>query len=146
MTGRPLDRAERALVDRIVQAYEHESAHIALFRQQLLAALTSAPALDSCVHSIRSRLKDPEHLRNKLERKLRKSDETGEKFNVTPDNLLTTVNDLVGIRILHLYTRQIREIDVAVRAILAENHFTLLEGPFARTWDDESRAYFRECG
>src|SRR5690606_12622999 len=83
-----------------------------------------------------------DHLRDKLVRKWQRA---GENFDVRPDNLLVAVNDLVGIRILHLYTRQIQEIDATLREILDENKFKLIEGPFARTWDDESRAFFQEC-
>src|SRR5262249_2836849 len=28
----------------------------------------------------------------------------------------------------------------------AEQKYELIEGPFARTWDDESRVFFQECG
>lgn len=55
------------------------------------------------------------------------------------------INDLVGIRILHLYTREIPNIDTELRKIFQENQYALLEGPFARTWDDESRQFFRDC-
>jgi ppGpp synthetase/RelA/SpoT-type nucleotidyltranferase len=91
-------------------------------------------------------LKDPDHLRDKLLRKLKEARDKGKPFNITPDNLLRKITDLVGVRILHLYTRQIRQIDAALRDVFAESKFELFEGPFARTWDDESRAFFKECG
>src|SRR5439155_324946 len=47
---------------------------------------------------------------------------------------------------LHLHTRQIRDIDQVLRGIFEEQRFGLIEGPFARTWDDESRAFLRSCG
>jgi putative GTP pyrophosphokinase len=56
------------------------------------------------------------------------------------------VNDLAGIRLLHLHTRQIRDIDTALREIFEEQLYELIEGPFARTWDDEMRGFFVECG
>ncbi len=115
------------------------------FHNQLLQALTGSLKLGGLVHSIRSRLKDPEHLRDKLKRKWQKKIESAEEFDITGHNLLVRVNDLVGIRILHLYTRQIQDIDAAVREILDENQYKLLEGPSARTWDDESRAFFEKC-
>ena len=63
-----------------------------------------------------------------------------------PENLLTSINDLAGVRILHLHTRQIQRIDPLLREIFAEQKYELLEGPFARTWDDESREFFKACG
>ena len=140
-----MNRAQLNQIDRLVQEYERHKALIDIFHNQLLSALTGSPKLGSLVHSIRSRIKDPEHLRDKLRRKWQKKLDAGEAFDITADNLLVRVNDLVGIRILHLYTRQIQDIDAAVREILIEGQYKLVEGPFARTWDDESRAYFEAC-
>jgi ppGpp synthetase/RelA/SpoT-type nucleotidyltranferase len=95
---------------------------------------------------MKSRLKDPDHLRGKLLGKLEEERQRGKPFRIAPDNLARTINDLLGVRILHLYTRQIRSIDDALRDVFAESKFALIEGPLARTWDDESREFFRECG
>jgi len=50
------------------------------------------------VHSVRARLKDPEHL---LEKLIRKSDPTKEP--VTAANLQERVTDLIGLRAIHLF-------------------------------------------
>jgi putative GTP pyrophosphokinase len=134
------------LVDEILLAYDAKLKIITTFQTQLLAALTSSDALSDAVHSIRSRIKGRDRLRDKLVRKMTDATEKGEAFAVTPDNLLVTINDLAGVRLLHLHTRQIREIDAALREVFAEQQYELREGPFARTWDDESRAFFQECG
>lgn len=94
---------------------------------------------------MRSRLKSSDHLRDKLARKIRECKQAKKAFEITSDNLFVKVNDLVGVRLLHLYTRQIPAIDVALREVLKEGRYDLLEGPFARTWDDESRQYFKAC-
>lgn len=137
---------ERAKIDALIQAYEQQTTPIGLFRDQFLLALTASSRLSKHVHSLRSRLKHRDHLRDKLERKLLKCKVVGQPFDITTTNLTLKINDLVGIRVLHLYTRQIREIDAALREIFHDGQYELLEGPFARTWDDESREYFRECG
>lgn len=134
------------LIDEILLAYDSKLKVVTTFRTQLLAALTSSDALSDAIHSIRSRIKDRDHLHDKLVRKLADAAEKGEAFAVTPDNLLVTINDLAGVRLLHLHTRQIRDIDAALREIFGEQQYELREGPFARTWDDESRAFFQECG
>jgi putative GTP pyrophosphokinase len=139
-------RSEVKLFDSLIQTYEKHSAQISLFRDQLLIALSSSSDLGKLVHSMRSRLKNPDHLRDKLQRKMLKCRVTHEPFDVRPENLLVKINDLVGVRILHLYTRQIRLIDTSIREILQEAKYELLEGPFARTWDDESRSFFQQCG
>src|SRR5260370_24087956 len=84
-------------------------------------------------------------MRDKLVRKLRQCKKEKSVFDIRPESLLIKVNDLVGVRILHLYTSQIRIIDAAVREVFRENKYNLLEGPFARTWDDESRQFFHAC-
>lgn len=129
----------------LVDSYSSHTEHVTLFRNQLLLALTSSAKLSALIHSLRSRIKDPEHLREKLERKLAECRSKREGFEIRPENLLLKINDLVGIRILHLHTRQISQIDTVLKEIFKENQYSLIEGPFARTWDDESREYFKEC-
>ncbi len=133
-------------VEELLAAYDSQYETIATFRDQLYAALASSAELTGHIHSIRTRLKDRDHLRGKLFRKMVECEARGEPFRITPENLLTEINDLVGVRILHLYTRQIQEIDLLLRGIFDEQTYDLREGPFARTWDDESREFFRSCG
>jgi putative GTP pyrophosphokinase len=130
----------------LVATYEANRDKIELFQTQLLAALQGSSDLQQHIHSMRVRVKDAGHLREKLDRKRSACESAGEAFDVTPANLLTTITDLAGVRLLHLYTRQIRQIDAALRKIFDEQSYELREGPFARTWDDESREFFRSCG
>jgi ppGpp synthetase/RelA/SpoT-type nucleotidyltranferase len=111
-----------------------------------LRGLVVMQPLSGLVHSFKARLKDPEHLRDKLRRKMVTSVAENAPFDITPENLFQKINDLVGLRILHLYTRQLREINTHLIETLKEQEFPLVEGPFARTWDDESRAYFQSLG
>jgi ppGpp synthetase/RelA/SpoT-type nucleotidyltranferase len=53
---------------------------------------------------------------------------------------------LVGIRVLHLHTRQVASIDQALKELFSEARLNIVEGPFARTWDDETKAFFTEIG
>ena len=126
--------------------FEDNRKPITLFHQQLLLALGESNDLSPLIHSIRGRIKDPVHLRGKLERKLRETKNARGRFRITPQNLFARVNDLAGIRILHLYTRQIEKIHPALLKIFREQEFRLVERPFARTWDDESRQLLKTCG
>ncbi|MCM2489679.1 RelA/SpoT domain-containing protein [Enterobacter cloacae] len=55
------------------------------------------------VHSVRWRIKDPEHLMAKIIRK-RNEDEISEKYRtITKDNYTDVITDLIGIRVLHLF-------------------------------------------
>ena len=140
-----MNRALSKQFDGLVQTYVNHLPLIEVFHNQLLEALTGSKKLGALVHSIRSRLKEPDHLKDKLHRKWKKKREAGEPFDIGKENLLVRVNDLVGIRILHLYTRQIQDIDTVLREILDESQYKLVGKPFARTWDDESRAFFDKC-
>ena len=51
------------------------------------------------VHSVRYRVKDPEHLIEKIIRKKAKDN----KSNITLENYKEEVNDLIGLRALHLF-------------------------------------------
>ena len=134
------------LLDQLVGEYESSYEKVKLFQEQVSAALSNSAALQEHVHSMKFRLKESDHLRDKLVRKMKQCEADKVDFDITTENLLTRINDLAGVRILHLYTRQIRDIDSELRVILEEQQYALLEGPLARTWDDESRAFFDSCG
>lgn len=138
--------AEERKIDALVDAFTADRDRVSLFLDQIRLALSESSELDPYLHSLKWRLKDADHLRDKLRRKLVKAKQDGKQFGITRDNLLERVNDLAGIRLLHLHTRQIQDIDRVLRAILVEHRYNLLEGPFARTWDDESKAFFASCG
>jgi putative GTP pyrophosphokinase len=96
----------------------------------------------SQVHSIKWRIKDANHLRDKLLRKMGEAKEEHKPFKITKDNLFSKINDLAGFRILHLHTRQMDLINRALLKRFDEALYRLIEGPIAKTWDDESRKYF----
>ncbi|MCH8098429.1 MAG: RelA/SpoT domain-containing protein [Proteobacteria bacterium] len=79
-------------------------------------------------------------------RQLLKAKEKGQAFPITEENLFVEINDLAGIRILHLHTHQIAKIDSALKEIIDEQSLELIEGPTARTWDNEYRDYFKSVG
>lgn len=141
-----MTRQERRLVDSLVQHYVAQQETFAHFMRVLQDLFTNDGQLKKHIHSVRGRLKDPDHLRDKLGRKLAKAAREGQPFGITKDNLFEKINDLTGIRILHLHTRQMQAIDTALKNILAHEMIKIVEGPVARTWDDESRAYFTAIG
>ncbi|PNH88135.1 hypothetical protein [Vibrio diazotrophicus] len=65
------------------------------------------------VHSVRWRVKSPEHLMEKLIRKtILGSEFYSEKYEgITPENYHEIVTDLVGVRAIHLFKDQFTEID-----------------------------------
>ena len=135
-----------AQIDELVAHYVEHKHLVSTFLGQVLPPLLETKALVEIAHSIRHRLKDPDHLRDKLIRKWRKCQTDKVPFDITKDNLFVRVSDLAGIRILHLHTRQIEEIDRLLKLIFKEQQLKLIEGPFARTWDDFSKAFFEKIG
>jgi len=90
------------------------------------------------IHSIKSRFKDPEHLRGKIKR----------KFNgggaVDKDNLFEKINDLIGVRILHLYHDQFPVIHDEIVKKVDCGDWAFVETPKAFTWDPESKKQYDE--
>lgn len=139
-------RAERTQIDGLVRHYVENQRLLDTFRQQLLNAILGSDLLTPHIHSVKSRLKDPDHLKDKLIRKLLEAKTKNKKFAITNANLFYKINDLVGLRILHLHTQQIEPISRGLNSIFSEFKYRCIEGPAARTWDDESRGYFKELG
>lgn len=137
-TKAPSDKQLSAIVD----AYLARKDEVDLFRQQVVAffltsQFTSQPL--PLIHSVKSRLKDPLHLKDKLRRKW------SEKI-ISPDNLFKVVTDLAGVRILHLYTNQFGSIHEAIKTHLGTGYWVLAEKPVAYSWDPENTAYFKGLG
>lgn len=141
-----LTGTENELLDGLVNHYKGERWRLQTFLEQIVPALQNSEGLTNIVHSFKWRLKDPDHLRDKLARKIVETKTKRKRFLITCDNLFTKINDLVGIRILHLHTKQMAQIDEVLREIFDEGRFRIIEGPFARTWDDETKAFFNEIG
>lgn len=135
-------RSQLAEIDSLVQHYKNNLKLLDTLRQQLVSAVMGARFFEH-IHSVRSRLKAPEHLRDKLIRKAQESHEKGKPFRINTANLFYRINDLVGLRILHLHTQQFEPIDLGLKELFVQFKYKCVEGPAARTWDDETRDYFR---
>lgn len=137
--------AQIRIIDAIVGEYVNRRS-VALRFSENLANLFSANELTSLVHSMKYRAKDPEHLRDKLYRKMRKAIKDDREFEITAENLFEKVNDLAGVRLLHLHTNQFPEINRIVLELLRQEGYNIVEGPTARIWDDEYSAVFNGMG
>jgi ppGpp synthetase/RelA/SpoT-type nucleotidyltranferase len=132
-------------IEELVSHYITNRSDFSTFLDQARLAFANSDELAEHVHSFRWRLKDPDHLRDKLHRKYEESGETA-VLSINLDNLFRKINDLAGLRILHLHTRQIAPINNIVLNILKEYKYRLVEKPRARTWDNETKCYFKEIG
>ncbi|MDQ2921277.1 MAG: RelA/SpoT domain-containing protein [Acidobacteriota bacterium] len=141
---------DEKILDHLVSHYLTNQSLIKAFLDSIHAHIAEAMieprSLSKLVHSIKRRMKDPSHLKDKLIRKLLEARESGKEFDISENNLLLRINDLGGYRILHLHTRQMEEIHNALLELLDLAQCDLFEPPFANIWDDESRAYFEGVG
>jgi len=93
------------------------------------------------IHSIKSRIKDPNHLIDKVERKI------NEGRMINKDNFFSEITDLVGVRVLYLYQDQFSLIHSEIIKQLNEiKEWRLHEPPRAYTWDPESKQYYESIG
>lgn len=134
------------LIDQLVDHFVKNKAIFSILNDGLHSVIENDEGLKKVIHSHKSRIKDADHLRDKLIRKANKCIEIGEVFDYTTENLFSKINDLVGFRILHLHTTQFKQINIALNRIFAEQRWQIIEGPNARIWDDETKAYFESIG
>ncbi|MDL2294397.1 RelA/SpoT domain-containing protein [Ruminococcaceae bacterium OttesenSCG-928-D13] len=130
------------LIDSVVEFYCDEMTQFLVqnFLEQVLIFFRLNPVLQKiqtpAIHSLKSRLKEPEHLRDKLTRKANKG------IVVTRDTLFQEVTDLAGVRVLHLHQEQFKAIHSEIMKKIGQGDWLLGESPKAYTWDPETQAFF----
>jgi len=92
------------------------------------------------IHSVKSRIKDEDHLRDKLSRKINAD------VPITEENIFEKVTDLAGVRILHLYQDQLTFIHNFIMGVVSSGDWRLYETPIAYSWDPESQKFFESLG
>lgn len=132
----------------IIRVYDENIESFDLFHKHVKNFFESR-SLSHYVHSVRHRLKDIDHLLEKIDRK--NADDANlapesQEGAITPDNIFSRITDIAGIRVLHLHISQFEHIHKALMAKVADGEFTLFEDPKAYTWDPESGTYFESLG
>lgn len=133
-------------IDSVIKFYCNDQTQFLLkqFLTQVRTFFELNPVLHASpfpsIHSLKARLKDPEHLRDKLQRKVDKG------ITITKDSLFREVTDLAGIRILHLHQEQFEKIHTEIINKISNGDWTLGEEPKAYTWDPETQAFFSRLG
>jgi putative GTP pyrophosphokinase len=142
--GKVLSARDQDFVDKAVSRYLSNKIIFDALATAIFETITQNKALNAHVHSVKYRVKDPGHFKQKLERKIA---ERGRKsWGITEVNLFQKVNDLVGLRILHLHTSQMQQIDRELQRCMASEDYQKIEGPTAKTWDLEYKNYFNSIG
>jgi len=144
MKQRTLSTKDIREIDAMVRHFNTNQTLFKVVVESLTSYIASSSKLASLIHSTKQRIKDPEHLRAKLVRKFLEAKESGEALDYSVENLFTRVNDLAGFRIIHLHTTQLEAIHNELTKIFNDQRWIIVEGPVAKTWDDENRRYFRD--
>ena len=127
-------------INSVVEFYKDNQHRLIQFQASVEAFFSKHPKLTQkpfpIIHSIKTRLKDPDHLKDKIERKLR------DGVQISNDNLFGKITDLIGIRVLHLYQDQFPIIHTEILKYIEQGDWTFVEEPKAMTWDPESKKMY----
>lgn len=131
---------EKAIIS-AVETYQKEKYLFERFLNGVVDSFRLEPRLNTygnpLVHTIKSRLKDPDHLFEKILRKW--SDDEP----ITAENIFSKITDLAGVRVLHLYQDQFPEIHNHIMSQVQAGDWFLREAPVAYSWDPEASEFFR---
>ena len=132
--------------DELMAQYNQKRFAISKFLNNVRYFFENNPALNAgpmpVVHSVKYRLKDPEHLKDKILRKEERDKDRN--LIITPDNLFTEITDFAGIRILHIYQQQFPVIHDQIVSQINNGDWKLVEKPVAYTWDPECEKFFKD--
>ncbi len=141
-----LTQSDIKQIDASVGLFEEKKHLFESFAESLTENLRDNQDLFPYIHFIKYRIKDPAHLSKKLGRKALERKNNSKKPNIDKNNLFAKITDLAGVRILHLHTEQIQEINRIILSILKEQQYFLVEGPKAICWDVEYKRLFERFG
>ena len=131
---------EKELIEKIVQPYINEKYLFERFMNGIVDTFVLEPTLNQygnpIIHTVKHRLKNVEHLKEKIQRKW------DVENPLTPENLFERVTDLAGVRVLHLYQDQFEAIHNLITKQIENGDWVYHENPVAYSWDPESRQYF----
>ena len=134
---------DEASMEAIIERVQSKLHDIDLFRENTARFFETHPDLTQppqIVHSVKSRMKDWQPLREKVQRKSSTEDP------ITPENIFDRITDIAGVRVLHLFQAQFTQIHAAINEKLDSQDWVLYEQPKAFTWDPESQDFFADHG
>lgn len=129
-------------IDSVIEYYKENQHRLIQFQASVEAFFSKHPKLNEkpfpIIHSIKTRIKDPDHLKDKIERKRIQG------INIIEENLFHEITDLIGLRVLHLYQDQFPLIHNEILSYISQGDWVFVEAPKAMTWDPESKQMYDE--
>ena len=130
-----------ASIESALSKFSEESYVFERFQNAVVDYFRTEPSLNRLrapeIHSIKFRLKDVEHLRGKLNRKW------DEGVSINGDNIFSSITDLAGVRVLHLYQDQFPVIHQSILNQIKSGDWHFHEAPKVYSWDPESHEFFK---
>lgn len=126
--------------DQLIEKYKSDYQDFELLRRHIVDFFSLHPKTAPYVHSVKSRLKDPDHLKEKIARKQKDAEP------ITVENLYKRITDFAGVRVLLLHQKQFDGIKEAIDYRIKRGEWILVEPPKAYTWDPEAQSYFEKLG
>ncbi|MCX5792386.1 MAG: RelA/SpoT domain-containing protein [Elusimicrobia bacterium] len=135
--------SKEELIAACVHEYTSNHDKFDRFQEQVKAFFSKNSKLNSpplpVIHSIKSRVKNPDHLAEKIQRKW--TDESP----LTNENLFSKITDLAGVRVLHLHQQQFSVIHAEImKNVNIDKEWVFVEPPVAYTWDREAIDYYKK--
>src|SRR6266478_4386222 len=96
-------RAQEKLIENLVKQYRDSIPDFETFASVLRTQILGSRELRKYIQFVRDRIKHPDHLHDKLHRKLQEANDKGKVFDYSASNLFVRINDLAGLRIIHLH-------------------------------------------
>src|SRR5258706_10870481 len=112
-------------IDKLVENFIKNEEVFSRTLYNLHGLISLSKKLKPFVHTVKGRLKEPGRLKHKLIRKALKAKKEGKEFDITDENLAISVNDLVGVRIIHLHTKQFEKINIHLKDLLKEENWEI---------------------
>ena len=129
------------LVRSNIGSFKAFSAYVETFFREDAELSSSVPV----VHSTKSRIKNLDHLRGKIERKNAQCAASGED-PITAANVFERITDISGVRVLHLHQAQAAMIHKRIIEQADSGDWYLVEAPKAYTWDPQASEFFKALG
>jgi len=134
----------KARIEELKKYYIENIEFVDTVRRSIFAAIRDDIELKKIYHTVKSRNKDPESFKHRLERIFYQYKKSGKEFDITKENLFDTITDVAGIRILHIHTEQILQIKPILERIFDQLGYQIISGPKANTWDIEYENYYKK--
>ena len=148
---RKLTDVERRRIDAAVEHFVENRLSFELVTQALLDSLAQDAELSNFIHFTSHRIKAPDSLRAKLERRVLSGEDMDDQSAggidvIDESNLFEAITDLAGLRIIHLHTEQLTRMHPLILKMLEREKYTLAGPPTAYCWDVEYRELFEGAG